>query len=350
MSIYKDDKTGKWYCIFRYTDWTGKRKQVKKAGFEFKREAAAYERDFLERQSKSPDILFKNLFEVYIEDCSHRLKITTLERKKNMARLRILPYFGELPINQIAASDVRKWQNELIGSGEYSQTYLKALHNELSAIFNYAMKYYGLHTNPARVCGSMGKKDAGKMEFWTKAEFDLFIATIERIDIRLMFLLLFYTGMRSGELLALTGADFDFTNSTVEINKTFTRLKKEDIITEPKTEKSNRIITLPPFILSAVKEYIECIYDYDEKDRLFITTKHLLHDYMVKGSKKANIKQIRIHDLRHSHASLLIEMGFQPMIISERLGHENITTTLQTYGHLYPNKQEEIALKLEKLQ
>ena len=155
--------------------------------------------------------------------------------------------------------------------------------------------------------------------------------------------------MRSGELLALTLNDFDFDGQTVNINKNYARLKDEDLILEPKTPKSKRVITIPPFLCDIIKDYSSKLYDYKPDERLFQVTKYYLHHEMDRGCKKSEIKRIRIHDLRHSHASLLIELGFSPLLISERLGHENIETTLQTYSHLYPNKHGEVADKLQTL-
>jgi len=153
----------------------------------------------------------------------------------------------------------------------------------------------------------------------------------EKLISKVMFEILFWTGIRSGELLALTLMDFDFTAQMLCVNKNYARLKNGDLILEPKTPKSKRVVTIPPFLATLVQEYASTLYDYDDDERLFPITKSFLQKEMQVGCKKSNVKKIRIHDLRHSHASLLIEMGFSPLLISERLGHENMETTLQTY-------------------
>lgn len=155
--------------------------------------------------------------------------------------------------------------------------------------------------------------------------------------------------MRSGELLALTLNDFDFEAKTVSISKNFTRLNGKDLILTPKTPKSKRTITLPDFICDMVQDYVTHLYDYKPKERLFPVTKSYLDHEMRRGCQKSGVKKIRVHDIRHSHASLLIEQGFPPLLISERLGHEKIQTTLQTYSHLYPNKHSQVADKLQEL-
>lgn len=351
MPVYKDEIRNTWYASFYYTDWMGNKKKKKKEGFKTQKEAKAFEREFLNKAHASCDMAFGSLVELYMEDSQSRLKPTTLENKKYMINLKVLPYFKDMPLNTINATTVRKWQNELISNeNNYSQTYLKTLNNQLSAIFNFAVKYYKLPSNPVRTCGSMGKKNADSMQFWTVDEFNKFIAFVEDKPVsKVIFEILFWTGIRSGELLALTLNDFDMNAQTVSINKNYARHNKQDLILEPKTPKSKRVVTIPPFLVTLVQDYVSKLYDYQPDERLFTVTKSYLHHEMDRGSKKAKVKRIRIHDLRHSHASLLIEMGFSPLLISERLGHENIETTLQTYSHLYPNKHNQVADRLEKL-
>ena len=150
-----------------------------------------------------------------------------------------------------------------------------------------------------------------------------------------------------GELLALTPADLDFSSHTIRINKSYQRLEGKDVITDPKTPKSNRIIVMPEFLSEELESYLSMLYGLKETDRIFQISKSYLHHEMDRGVKLSGVKRIRIHDLRHSHASLLVEMGFTPLAIADRLGHEKIETTLNTYSHLYPNKQGELADKLE---
>lgn len=351
MPTYKDEKRGTWYCKFNYKDWMGNTKQALKRGFKTQKEAKAYEREFLNKSTASPAMTLGSLVQLYMEDCKSRLKPTTYANKEYVIDLKVLPYFKDMPINTIEPATVRKWQNELLThENNYSQTYLKTVNNQLSAIFNFAMKYYKLPSNPARIAGSMGKKNAESMLFWTSAEFNKFIPYVSDKPIsKAVFEVLFWTGIRSGELLALTLNDFDLNTQTLSINKNYARHDNENLILDPKTPKSKRIITMPKFLCDIVQNYASKLYDYEPTERLFPVTKYYLHHEMDRGCKKSGVKRIRIHDLRHSHASLLIEEGFSPLLISERLGHENVETTLQTYSHLYPNKQGEVADKLQKL-
>ena len=178
MPAYKNER-GTWNVKFYYTDWTGKRKQKKKEGFATKKEAQTFEADFLNKCKTSVDITFANLVKNYMEDCRVHLKPTTLANKEHLISTKLLPYFADMRICDIDISTVRKWQNELIShENGYAPTYLKTVHNQLSAIFNFAVKYYKLPSNPASACGSMGKKKAESMQFWTKEEFDSFIKCV----------------------------------------------------------------------------------------------------------------------------------------------------------------------------
>jgi integrase len=194
------------------------------------------------------------------------------------------------------------------------------------------------------------EKRSDRISFWTLDEFRAFIAVYkDDILYYTIFMMLFWTGMREGELLALTAADFNFSTQTISITKSYSRLNGQDLIQKPKISKSIRTITIPPFLCSIVQTYMNSIYGLHKHDRLFPITKHSILRYLHNGSQKAGVKKIRVHDLRHSHASFLVDQGFSPLVIKERLGHENIETTLNTYSHLYPSQQTKLLDGMEKL-
>ena len=343
MRAEKDKKTGKWLIQYRYTDWQGKRRKSTKRGFATKLEAEEWLRNFLITQNAD----FDEFWKMYCADMETRLREHTMRTKKYIVELKILPYFGKKRVNDITAADIRQWQNELIKKG-YSPTYLKTINNQLSAIFNYAVRYYDLKSNPCVKAGSMGKSKAEEMDFWTGEEFRKFIDSIMNKRLSYMaFMTLYWTGMRLGELLALTPKDVDLEKRTISITKSYQRLGRKDVITPPKTPKSKRVITIPEFLAADIKDYMDSLYDLQEDDRLFPITKYYLEHEMQRGIKESGVKRIRLHDLRHSHASLLIELGFSPLEIANRLGHEKVETTLNTYAHLYPNKQAKLADRLD---
>ena len=347
MKAEKDKKTGKWLIQYRYTDWQGKRRKSTKRGFATKREAEEWLRNFLITQKADFDMKFEDFWKMYYADMETRLREHTMRTKKYIVELKILPYFGNKRVNDITAADIRQWQNELIKIG-YSPTYLKTINNQLSAIFNYAVRYYDLKSNPCAKAGSMGKSKAEEMDFWTGEEFRRFIDSVMNKRLSYMaFMTLYWTGMRLGELLALNPKDVDLEKRTISITKSYQRLGKKDVITPPKTPKSKRVITIPEFLAADIKDYMDSLYDLQEDDRLFPITKYYLEHEMQRGIKESGVKRIRVHDLRHSHASMLIELGFSPLEIANRLGHEKVETTLNTYAHLYPNKQTKLAERLD---
>lgn len=350
MSVSKDP-SGKWMVSVRHKDYTGKIKQTLKRGFKTKREGQAWEREFLKKAHINLDMTFESFVEIYTSDIKDRVKKNTWLTKENIINSKLLPHFKDKKINEIKPADVIAWQNYMMNikdnkNKKFSPTYLKTIHNQLSAIFNHAVRFYELPSNPAQKAGNMGKEKTKEMLFWTKEEYLKFADSMMDKPISFYaFELLYWCGLRMGELLALTAEDFDFEKSTVRINKSYQRIEKEDIITEPKTPKSNRIISMPDFLCEEIEEYVKSIYGLEPADRLFQITKSYLHHEMDRGSKEQNIKRIRVHDIRHSHVSLLIDMGFSAVAIADRVGHESIDITYR-YAHLFPTKQSEIANKL----
>ena len=195
----------------------------------------------------------------------------------------------------------------------------------------------------------MGKAKADEMEIWTKDEFQQFADCL--MDKRVSWLayqILFWTGLRIGELLALTFADVDLEGKVITINKSYQRLKGKDVITPPKTPKSNRKVNIPQFLVEDIQDYKDSLYDPQLEDRVIPVTKTFLEKEMQRGMKLSGMKKIHIHSLRHSHISLLIDMGFTALAIAERVGHESIDITYR-YAHLFPTRQVEMADKLDSL-
>ena len=307
MSVYKDNKSNTWKVCYRFTDWKGKVHQSTKRGFPTKREALAWEREQLHKVEADLDMTFESFIDTYTADMKNRLKENTWHTKEHIIRTKLLPYFAKRKMDTIQPKDIIAWQNEMIKcrdkSGEaYSPVYLKTLHNQLSAIFNHAVKFYGLKDNPAAKVGNMGKAKAREMLFWTQEEYKKF--SEEMMDKPVSFYafeMLYWCGIREGELLALTPADFDFDRQTVTINKSYQRIGGRDIITDPKTPKSNRTIKMPEFLCEEMQDYMKQLYRIGKNDRLFEVTKSYLHHEMDRGAKAAGVKRIRIHDLRHPY-------------------------------------------------
>lgn len=308
MSVSKDAERGTWIIYARYVDWQGKVKVLHKRGFKTKKEAVVYEREYLLKKSKDVNMGFGQFVESYLEDLKPRLKYNTYLTKEHIIKTKIVPYFENKAMSDINISDIMQWQNEILqmrdsdGKG-YSLTYLKTISAQMSAIFNHASRYYDLKNNPCKKVGNMGKKKGKEMLFWTRDEFFQFIDTMKSKPLSYYaFELLFWTGIREGELLALTKEDIDLERKILHIRKSYQRLEKKDIITNPKTEKSIRDINLPEFLCDELEDYFGMLYKCNNDTRLFEVSKYYLQHEMKRGCKESGVKKIRIHDLRHSHA------------------------------------------------
>lgn len=355
MPAYKyttRDGSVRWMASFWYEDWTGKRKKKKKEGFDRKKDAQDYEREFLLRAKKRCDMTFASLVQLYQEDADHRVRSTTRGTQDSIIDTWLLPYFGKLRVDKIDAVTVRKWQNTMTAAvnprtgKKYAQTYLRSVNSRLSAIFNYAVMYYGLRQNPCLPAGFMGRKKAGKMSFWTRSEFETCLDSVTKWNYRIAFLLLYWCGLRVGECLALTPADI-LPSGVVRIEKTFHRKGGEDAPGPPKTENSFRDVAMPAFLYAEVQRYLAALYEIKPDERIFYFSHGTLNKELDRAAAAAGVKRIRIHDLRHSHAALLVELGYSIVAVAERLGG-TVEVAMSTYTHLYPNKMAVMAEALNR--
>lgn len=264
-----------------------------------------------------------------------------------MMEQHIIPYFGGQMISEITASQIIQWQNEMQTKG-FSEAYLRMIQNQLTSLFTHASRIYDLHINPCKKVKRMGNSDSRSLDFWTTEEYQKFIQTMEQGSrYYLIFEMLFWTGCRIGELLALTKEDINFDSNQISITKTYYRTNRQDVITEPKTKQSVRVVEIPEFLKQEIKDFIDGHYGMPEHERLFPIVPEAVQHKMKRQIEKAGVKNIRVHDLRHSHVAYLIHKGIEPILIKERVGHKDIRITLNTYGHLYPNQQRRIANLLD---
>lgn len=205
MAVYQEKDKGTWRVVFRYTDFTGERKQTQKRGFKTKREATAWEHEMMLRKGNKLDMTFESFYEIYSEYKRQRVKESTFETKSHIVRTKILPYFGKRNISEITVADVIAWQNEMMAYRDekgkpYSVDYLKTIQAQLTAIFNHAVNYYNLPRNPARQAGSMGKEVPKEMKFWTKEQYLIFAeAMMDKPRSYYAFEMLYWTGIREGD-------------------------------------------------------------------------------------------------------------------------------------------------------
>ena len=338
MPIYKNEERGTYYASFYYTDWKGEKKRKKKEGFKTKREAKQFEHDFLEHVSPNPDMTFQALYDLYMKDCQTRIKISTLTIKETYFRMHILPYFGQMKLTEITPAKIREWQNNLLSSGSLKATTINLIGQQLSTALNYAVKFYGLSKNPYALVGRIRGAKHADMKIWTPEQFQRFLSCIpaESHELRTAYELLFWTGIRVGELLALTVGDVDMENKKISITKTLMLIHGQVVIGTPKTSKSVRVVDLPSFLVDDLKEYLSTLFRPSKSTRIFHWNEQSqLKQNLIRAASRADLEPIRIHDFRHSHASFLIAQHCPITYVSKRLGHENSSVTMSIYAHFY---------------
>ena len=348
MAIYKDKKRGTWYVSLFYRDATGKRLHKMKRGFRTRKEAQVWEKGFLDGKEDIPEMSFEEVTQLYFENMRSRLRKTTVQTKEYVIKGKILPFFKDKNIYEITPADVRDWQNDLLQRG-YAETYLRTIQEQLTAIFNFAIRYYDLPKNPILAAGSIGKDKAKEMEIWTVEEFYKAMAIIKDEPMKLIgYMILFWTGLRIGEMLALTISDIDFVTNTVRVNKTLNRIHGYELITEPKTPKSRRIVSMPDVLVKELRKYIAGMKNPANDSRIVTVSKLVMEREIHRIARLAGVKDIHVHCLRHSHTALIGSLGATPVEAAERLGHENVQTTLNIYSHVLPGWQTEFMKELDK--
>lgn len=351
MPVYKDKEKGTWYYRVYIFDEFGKKKQINKYGFKSKNDAKnAEQHDILNsnyinelRQSNfDTSITFQELYNIYIKDKRQTLKPKSYISYKSIFENHILPFFKDYKLYEIDNRTYIYWKDYILNKG-FSYKYNSCLHICMVNILNYAVNFYGLKENIAsKVKNFSSNNYIPKVDFWTYEEFQQFINVVDEEEYRTFFILMYFTGLRLGECLALTWEDY--INNYIDINKNISRGEGNNyLITTPKTLSSIRKVQLDNYTISALNNHkIKCQRrkDFNEKQFIFGGNKPLARTTIATRKneycKKANIKRIRIHDLRHSNASLLLSRGVPITVISKRLGHKDITTTLNKYSHLVP--------------
>ncbi|NJP37154.1 site-specific integrase [Alkalicoccus luteus] len=349
MAVYKADN-GTYYFQASVTK-DGKRKQVKRRGFKTKREATLAEMDEIrkiENQTGSADdgILFGNLCDEFLTWYHLRRKISSYKKVQGVIETHLRHRFGHKRISMIRPRHITQLQDELIG--KHSINHVQKIHVVFSQVFNFAVKQEYTTYNPCKVAGNVEGKADKRIDYWTLEEFRRFYDVVDEPLYQAFFMLLYYSGMRKGEMLALTWRDIDADNHIINVDKT---VYNRDVTT-PKTEAAIRRIMVPKQVirlltqLKAQQPYAESdhVVFGDFYDHVSTTT---LDRKFHKWTEEAGLHRIRLHDFRHSHASYLINRSTIISVIAARLGHADIAETLNTYSHLYPSTEQEAVAKME---
>lgn len=363
VNVYKENKEDKYspYRVaYSYISPDGKKHRSCKRGFKKKKDANKWvEKDLpaiikKKEASRTSDemMTMSKLVEEYLQDLLKKKKINenTHENKTNIFESKILPYLGDKVVHQIDENDIRIWQNQVIDNAEtdYAPSYWYAMETQLSSVLNYAMKYHKLGKNVMKDVDKIGKKTCKEKIIWTIEEYRRFIKELEHDPVYYYaFQVLFWCGLRRGELLALTPSDIDFENNTIRVDESYQKIKKKDVITKPKNDSSVRTFSIPEDLTLELKEYIDGFYDIDENTRIFPITYSTLYAKLKKGIEAANVKKVTLHGFRHSNISMLANMGYNSVDIAYRAGHSRISMT-NYYTHRYEGTDRQIANALNK--
>lgn len=349
MPVYKDEKRGTWYFRVYIEDKFGNRKQKSRSGFKTKGEAKTEERLFLSttKECNNNNITFQELCEIYLKHKKQTLKPKSFVTNQNIIINHILPYFKDYKINKIDIKTYIEWKEKILEK-KFSYKYNSSIHICMVNILNYAVNFYDLKQNIASKVGNFSKQNyMPKVDFWTYEEFSKFIVNVKEIEYRSLFIILYFTGARLGECLALNWNDIK--DNYIDINKTISRGEKGQnyIMQTPKTKSSIRKIQLDNYtikILNDLKEYYKGFIGFNNEWFVFGGITPLSRTTIATKKdnycKLSNVKQIRIHDFRHSHVTLLISKGAPLTVISKRLGHKDLSTTLNKYSHLIPEDED----------
>lgn len=356
MAVGKDKVTGKWYTKFRFHDLSGKAIQKRKIGFAKRADALAWEKEFIAAHEGRERLTFKQAYERYIEDCKKRLKKSTY-----MIKEQCLGYYTalhNLVLAEITPATIRRWQNEYLlktnddGKLVFAKNTIKTRNGHLAAFFAWAVRFCGLKSNPVKLAGPIKTKkrkdeeeDTKIKNIWQLEDFNRFIETVRKPDYHLIFSILFFCGLRRGECLGLRIKDVDLENGVLHVvqNVTFAG------IDTPKTKSSRRTVSIPDVVKTELAEYIGKKYKPSPTQLLFYRSPDGITGFFAhKQAEIGMTPRIRLHDLRHSHASMLINLGFSPDVVADRLGHKDATMVLAIYGHMYPQRRVEVTNALNK--
>ncbi|MBQ9853780.1 MAG: site-specific integrase [Bacilli bacterium] len=351
-----------WYVDLTYRDLLGKRCRYHSKKFATRREAKDHEAEFkvkIKNQTEFTDLTFKDLIQEHYQYQQDKVKVTTLSNYRNM-----MVYLEPLENIKLESFNIRHFEmwRQFMNSKPISTRYKNGVYKYLKALMNFGTKWYDI--NFVKVYNKMTNftnpnERKKEMLFYTLDEFQRFLSVETNLKFRYVFQTLFYCGLRNGELRGLTWNDIDFNRSTLTVNKNIVKVPdpktgKPYTVTSPKTSSSYRTIPIPNFLLKDLSDlynddanyygFRESWYVFGNIDPLSATT---LLDRKTKNAFMARVKDIRIHDFRHSCASLLIDSGANITLVAKYLGHTKIDETLNTYSHMYQNRLDTIVNIIE---
>jgi integrase len=345
---------------------TGKRKQKTVSGFKTKKEAQAALAELVTDVEKGNYVepvkkKFKEFALNYMETIYiNRVKRSSYENATNLVHTHIIPFFGDVDINMIDQFLVHEFYTLKQKEG-YSSAYINRMHEIMRLLLRIAYKWEVLQKDIASLLEPprIQKKE---MSVWTIEQVNEFLKFTKHSRYHPIYFLAAYTGMRKGEILGLTWDDVNFEEKTVYVNKTLYKAKEEYLLQEPKTKTSFRSIYIDDDIIRVLKkqkvkqnlERLKYGGVYKEHNMVFAQeTGEFVNPGGVNGLfarfiEQSGLPKIRFHDLRHTHATILLQMGVNPKIVAERLGHSSVQITLDTYSHVLPSMKKDLSEQFSK--
>lgn len=342
MAAYKDGK--KWRCTFYYTI-NGEKKKKNKRGFSTKKEALEWEREFLLKSTGDEEMLFSSLVEVYFEDVKLRYKLTTLSIREATVNKWILPFFKDMKLSEINLPVVRKWQSFMLKQ-DLKSTTKNAINLNLKTILDFGKKYLNLINLPVLDSNIAKITEKREKAIITEDQLKILLEAETNILYKHIMITLFWTGLRIGELISLKFDDIDFEKRKLRINKSTFRLKRKNFVGSTKTLTSNRIIDINDIVIESLLDIKDKTYDL--AGNIFPVNPRSFFYHIRNLGKRCGIENIGLHTFRHSHASYLFSKGVNILLISKRLGHTNIATTLNSYTHIMQEMEWQLLDVLNK--
>lgn len=297
------------------------------------------------------------------DTAQHMVREKTYIRYRELVELHMLPVIGKVRLQKLAPQHLQKLYRQKREEGYAPQT-IQHIHRLLHRALNDAVMW---NLVPRNVCDAVDPPRVPKqeMQVLNLEQAQRFLEAAKDDPLESLYVLALTTGMREGELLALQWKDLDLTNGTLQVRRKVSRItRKGFVVSEPKTAKSRRSIPLAPRTLEALKRHrirqneqrLALGDAWEDQGWIFANAlgKPLEVSNLIRRSfrpllEKAGLPKMRFHDLRHSCATLLLSMGIHPKVVQERLGHSQISVTLDTYSHVLPSLQEEAAQRLDAL-
>lgn len=351
MSVYKyNNKT--WFCRYRLKDYKGNFIQITKAGFKTKADAIKYERQQLVNYNiLDKQMFFKDVFNVFILECKKIYKVSTIEGFKYINDKYFI-VFNNKDISKIKLLDVVSFQNDLLN--KLSIERVNKIISVLRKVYIYAYQNNIISDNiMLKVSNSRSFEfKERKVDFYTYEEFKVFISSfptdVNNSDyvFTILFYILYFTGLRTNEALALRFSDYRVNDNVLSITKSLVRSKGKILVLKPKTSSSIGDVYLNKLCVVLLQNYLKnlkrskCDYLFQKNGKLI--SKRTLENKNRFYAKKSNIRKIRLHDFRHSFASYVYNEFGSFDIVGKLLRHKNSEQAIKTYVHIFPKKLDNV--------